>query len=222
MQKVALIDLLTEARQRQQHISANLPKGVDPLAFENPSSKTPYVALCCREAQIWRAEEFARAACDLLERGDFVAGVTVVRSLTESVASIWFLMEKIETQIKKGLAPDIHEQLVTMLMGHKDQPGLPDAINVLTMIDKVDKKLPGFRKNYDRMSEFVHPNWSGALGAYGRRDPETLITHFERDAKKHDYGTRLALNSLIGALEMLEFAYNRILDLLPEFEGLLE
>jgi hypothetical protein len=45
----------------------NLPVAVDPLAVSK-IVKTPMTALCYREAQAWRMEEFARAACDMFAR----------------------------------------------------------------------------------------------------------------------------------------------------------
>jgi hypothetical protein len=211
-----LSELLAEARARQKLISDNLPEGVDPQAL-TWSSKTPYVAMCFREAQFCRAEQFARAAYEMFERDDVVVGISNTRSVIESVAAIWFLNEKIEKQLKNGPQPDIHEQMVQLVMGFKNDPGFPAAINVLTMIDRCDATFSGFRKSYDRMSEFAHPNYSGALGTFGARDPDVAITWFKKGSRNVDSAKKVGLINLIAGLKILEFAYNRTHDLMGPF-----
>lgn len=214
--------LLTEARNCQRHLSENLPVGVDPLAFSNLRSKTPYVALCYREGQYFRVEEFARAACDLFERNDVVAGVTAVRAMAESAACVWYLYELLKREAYEELSPDIHSRLVALLMGHRSDEGFPTAVNVLKIIEKADKKIPGLRRNYDLMSEFAHPNYAGCLGIYGTRDEKTLITYFDRSEAKSEYGKKLGLNSLLALHSMVVFSYNEINDILPDFEAHIE
>jgi hypothetical protein len=51
----------------------------------------------------------------------------------------------------------------------KDHPELA-AVNVLTYIDRFDKKAEGFRGHYDRLSEFCHPNSAGHNFMFGRLD----------------------------------------------------
>jgi hypothetical protein len=172
--------------------------------------------MCFREAQFCRAEEFARAACDMFERHDVVVGISNTRSFLESVAAIWFLNEKIKRQLTNGLGQDIHEQMVQLAMGHRNDADFPVAVNVLTMIDRCDSHLPGLRKNYDRLSEFAHPNYSGALGVYGERD-DVSITWFKKGERRPNIAKKIGLMSLIGGLEILEFTYNQTADLIPGF-----
>jgi hypothetical protein len=57
------------------------------------------------------------------------------------------------------------------------------ALNVLTVIDKMDKsvfhdKQPRFRNTYDFLSEFVHPNHLGILGLYSDNFPKEYRIEF--------------------------------------------
>jgi hypothetical protein len=57
------------------------------------------------------------------------------------------------------------------------------ALNVLTVIDKMDRsvfhdKQPRFRKTYDFLSEFVHPNHLGILGLYCDQYPKEYRIEF--------------------------------------------
>jgi hypothetical protein len=40
------------------------------------------------------------------------------------------------------------------------------AINILTQIDRVSKHFPGFREDYDYLSEMTHPNGGGAMNYF--------------------------------------------------------
>jgi hypothetical protein len=125
---------LSEVRAHLALLSNSLPTAVDPLSMiigEGASitrSKTPTVALCYREAQAWRVEEFTRAACDLLERDDLVASVANTRHAAECCAGVWYLLEQIERAIK-----DLHDQMMRLFVGTKiEEENMPKAINVLT------------------------------------------------------------------------------------------
>lgn len=211
--------LLAEARVHVQHITANLPTAVDPLEMmEWTTSKAPYWALCIREAQTWRAEEFARAACDMFERGDLVVGVSNVRGAVESVAAVWYLKCLMEAEIERGGAEDdIYDRLKQLLLGSRVEPALPQATNVITMLKRADKDVPGVWRNYELMSELAHPNYQGALGSFGKPDRETLITYFGRGIRKNLYPAKVGLRCLIGSLGLLEHAYNKIGDLNEPF-----
>jgi hypothetical protein len=213
-----IANLLAEAREHVAHITANLPVAVDVLAIPWTTSKAPYIALCSREAQTWRAEEFARAACDMFERGDLVVGVANTRGAVESVGAIWYLKCLVEEEVARGGAADgIYDKLRQLHLGSRVEETMPQAINVITMLKRADKDIPGVWESYERMSEFGHPNYSGAAGVFGEPDRETLITHFGRGIRKNSYPAQLGLKCLIGSLGMLEFAYNRIGGLLEPF-----
>lgn len=213
---------LAEARSWVNHVSNSLPTAADPLAVSK-KAKTPWVALCFREAQAWRTDEFARAACDMFERGDIVVGVTNTRALAESVAAIWHLKNLIEGQLRDGVSADLHERMMRLVMGHKIKDAeMPEAVSVLTMLDKVDAEIPGFRRTYDLMSELAHPNYRGAMGAYSKHDPDTLITYFGRGIRNNNHSLSLGLTCLIGACEIYMHAYNKIGDLLLDFAATCE
>ena len=207
-------ELLSVARKSQIHITDSLPEGVDPLSLPSRSSKTPYIALCFRDAQYCRFEELFRAACDLFERDDVVAANLCVRAMIETAASIWFAMELIQSKVETGLSGKLHKKMVQLLLGQRLEPEteLPVSINILTIIDHADKKIPKLRKNYDRLSEFAHPNWSGALGAYGSRDEDTLITWFKPNKSDLAPVKRIGLSLTILSVQMIEEAYNELLD----------
>jgi hypothetical protein len=116
-----------------------------------------------------------------------------------------------EAEIERGSADsEIYDKLRQLLLGSRVESKLPEAINVITMLKRADKDVPGVWRNYELMSEMGHPNYQGALGAFGKPDRETLITNFGRGIRKNMYPAKLGLNCLIGSLGLLEYAYNKI------------
>ena len=163
----------------------------------------------------------ARTACDALERDDFAAASLLARATVESGALAWRLMEVLND--RRAFSPqELSKILIRMMVGSRLWPDGPQALQILSCVDRMDKKVPGVRKSYDVLSEIVHPNWRGVFGMYAKTDETTFTAHFGRGMRSTE-GTKGAIvNALLGALELFEFAYNRISDAMPEFLAELE
>ena len=218
------MDDLAEARRRVELIGRYLPSSVNAARF-GVRSKAPYLLLCAREALIWRTEELARCACDMLERDDLAAGIMLTRGVTESAAFVWRLNQLLEDRQKYSEA-DLLRRFEQMLLGSKnannnDDSDFPKAIDIITMIAHLDKQFPGFKDGYDQLSEFVHPNWSGVFGLFSMTDWRTQTTKFTGDARdmaaKEMGAKELASILLVGSLDLFQRGYNLISDGLPEF-----
>ena len=215
---------LADARAHVHLLSQSLPTIIDAGSFRLASneicrSKAPTIALSFRETQAWRVEEFARAACDLIERGDLVAGVANVRHMIESCAAVWYLLKIVEQHMCTGIShDDLYERLGRLFVGSKKIfPEMPRSINVMTFVEKMEKTFPGFEKQYDRLSEISHPNWAGSAGFYAKRTDDNFTTYFGRDVKDNSATRSLALNSLVNGLQVFGHAYNLITDHIPAF-----
>jgi hypothetical protein len=86
---------LAEARQLAARLSESLPLKIE-IAAIGVLSKAPFQLLTVREALIWRTEELARSACDALEKEDFTVAALLTRSIAESAAMTWYLLEILE------------------------------------------------------------------------------------------------------------------------------
>src|SRR3954470_21334624 len=89
-------------------------------------------------------------------------------------------------------------------------PDIPAAINVLTMGKQADKELKGILRSYERLSEVAHPNYLGSAAVFRKPDHSTLIWHFGKRLRDHSGNVSRGLNSLNAALEIFEYAYERI------------
>jgi hypothetical protein len=211
---------IIEAREFANRLRDSLPSSVDAAAL-GVRSKAPFQLLCTREALIWRTEELARNACDALERDDFAATAILTRAVTESGALAWKMMELLDA--RQTHSPQaLNELLMRLLAGSKKWDDAPKPFHVLDCIDRMDKKVPGVRANYDSLSEFAHPNWSGVVGLYTKTDTKKFITYFGRGLRGADSTRRMIANAMLGSLGLFEYAYNRISTTMPAFLAELE
>ncbi len=208
-------DNVKEARARANALRDSLPQSVDAAAL-GVMEKAPFQLLCTREALIWRMEELARTACDALEQHDFTTAALLARATIESAALGWKLMEVLDDRGK--LPPqELNDTLMRMLVGSRLWSDGPQALQILSCIDRMNKRVAGVRKSYDMLSEIAHPNWRGVFGMYAETDEPKFTAHFGRGLRLAAGAKGAIVNALLGALDLFEFAYNRISDVLPEF-----
>ena len=130
------------------------------------------------EAVIRRFMELAEATFILLDANKYLGSIVTVRSIQETTAVIWYLNEKCLYALAHNDLTQYTETMTRLMLGWKDDEGFPNAINVLNLIDKVDKQLSGYRKHYDKLSEFVHPNWHGTMGLFAKTGGKELKVEF--------------------------------------------
>jgi hypothetical protein len=207
---------LDEARQRVEGIRAHLPSSIS-AAELGVWSKAPFLLLCTREALTWRTEELARCACDALARDDVAAGILLTRAVIESTAFIWRLKEILEDR-RKYSPDELHSELEKMMMGWKDDPDFLKSVNVLTMINHMDRQFPGVRARYDELSETAHPNWNGVFGLFAMIDRAAYNAQFGRGLRKTtSAGREIATTALNAYLELYAQVYNWISEALLVF-----
>lgn len=211
---------IIEAREFATRLRENLPPRIDAAAL-GVRSKAPFQLLCAREALIWRSEELARNACDALEREDLSVAALLTRALTENAALVWKLWEILDARHSHS-PQELNDLLIRLLVGSRKWPDGPQAMQILSCIDRMDKAVPGVRAGYDSLSEIAHPNWSGVAGLYSKPDPSRYLTDFGRGLRDTKGAADMIANALLGSLGLFELAYNRISEAIPEFLAELE
>ncbi len=209
-------ETLAEARERVSLLTQSLPNCVDPLGI-SVKSKIPYKVIAYREALIWRTEEIARSACDMYQRNDLAAAILLTRAASENGAAMWFLYELVRKQVEGVFDSELDVRVERLLMGSRNNSEMPEAMQVLTMLDKAEKAAPGIRKNYESLCEYAHPNWSGTGYLYSKIDKDKILTNFGKNPRGSEGPAGTGLNSLICSLVLFEHAYNAIADILPAF-----
>lgn len=203
---------LDEARQFSQRLSASLPDKIE-IAAIGTLSKAPFQLLTVREAIFWRTEELARNACDALDKEDFAVAALITRAVAESAAMVWYLLEILE-QRSNYTPSSLNDKLMRMFAGSKTWSDAPQAINVMTFVERMDTTIEGFAAGYASLSEYAHPNWIGVSGLYSKIDRENYTVYFGRSFKSERAGNQLS-HALVGALLAFELGYNQIADIMP-------
>ena len=162
---------LTEAKQALADLTKRLPTRVEAKALTK-RSKLPFKALIIRELLLHRTVAVATATVDLFEQRRPIPAAILTRSIVETAAALFSLHERLETFMKddKKDLHDLNQFLDGRLMGSRNNPDpeMPKAVNVLSLIDRLERAAPGCRFVYDALCEVAHPNWGGTFGAFGR------------------------------------------------------
>ena len=132
-----------------------------------------------RECICWRTHDLLNQAALLLNLGHSLGCRILLRSAIESVAVLVYLNEQIRAVSRGNLSfGDFQNKSLRLLLGSKDGTTAHLAINVMTVLEKCDKKFDGILAQYNSLSESAHPNFEGVCMGYSRSDKETLSTSF--------------------------------------------
>jgi cation transport protein ChaC len=221
VQKESLSFLVDEIRGRLELLESNLPQRVDGFAV-SPHTKLPFKVLLYREVLTWRMAELSRSAFENLEKNKLGSAITLTRAAIETSAALWYLWTKLDGCVKARTVGDIDDYLMKLIMGSKTNPDLPQAINVLTFVDCVNKDIHGFRLQYDDLSEFAHPNWAGTALLFAKPNPQNLSMDFGVNIRGTCSPKQACALTLSVGLMIFERNYNLITDLIPSFVALCE
>jgi hypothetical protein len=214
--------LLVEANARLVLLEGARPKSVNGFAISSVS-KLPFIAINYRESLLWRVVQLGRCASENFKDNKLAAAILLTRATVETSAALWYLRTKLENVIESKTLGSIHNDLVRLSMGSKTEKDiLPAAVNVLNFVDTVEKDIGGFRHQYDRLSEFAHPNWAGTTLLFSKRDESQTVANFGENMRGGDSAKATGAVNLVVSLQIFEKSYNEITDLVPAFVKLCE
>jgi hypothetical protein len=212
-------DALAEAKALAKGIASSLPARVEAAALTF-NSKLPFKALSVRELLIHRVAELAEPAVDLFERGKIVPAVVLTRSVVETVAVAYALYRSVRRFIEDRDATAFDTFLMQTLMGTRWPDWKHRSTNILTLIQHVEKEVPGFEASYNALSEIAHPNWSGMLGSFGQFDRSTLELQLGPRASSTAFGS--GTSALSGSLLVFHHFYNEMIPMLHDVNSYFE
>jgi hypothetical protein len=213
-------DQASKHLEEARHLSNELMRSLATLVYEADytlKSRIPFKAASVRELLAHRMHDLAKSAVSDLDMHAVVPGATLTRAAVETVAVLYCLNQEMVSFLATQDAARINSFLMSSLTGSRDSDAPARSVNVLTLIDKVAKELPGFRHSYDNLSEYTHPNWSGLLGSYGTVDREQHILHL--GIRDPTYGMRATTHALAGALHTFKHFYVQSGENLARFNG---
>lgn len=213
MDKVDL--MLRNATQQFKALRLALVDEVDPASISR-TAKIPFKILLAREALLYRAVDLGEASCLCFQANNIVSGACLSRALQETVAVLFYVNRKSKKAILDNDLGHLDEYTMKVLMGSKDDDTKPDPVNILTMINHVDKEVPKFRAIYDKLSEVAHPNWHGTLGIFSSNDYEKLTTSLGTNVRLENITRGQGISALLAGVEVLVFVYDEFAEFLPE------
>lgn len=205
----SVANALAEAETRLEEMRQTLPSQLS-VRDLNVWSMLPYKSLVVRGALLWRTVEQATEAVRLIRENKKAAALLLCRAVIENAAVHWRLWDLLKS--RDQISTDQMDQtLQALLMGWRSDPEFPQAINVLTLVDRLDREVSGVRRAYDTMSEVAHPNYGGVHGLFAKNDHDKRITFFGdslRGAEMLDHGA-LAFSASLGLQSVADSGFSR-------------
>jgi len=203
-------ELFIEIRTAIDEIRAGLPDSINAKSFKT-KSLLPFKVMSSAGALGRRFVDLADDALFLFERGKVVSPSILSRSCIETVSMVFLIHKKmvelIENSKHKNI-DDFDEFIMKQLFGSKTNPDVPDAYNVLTAIQHLDKTYQGIEKSYYSLSEIAHPNWPGTHGAYTKLDDD----HYYLSFKEGKISPMQGLFLLSGSTKLMQYYWHSIVD----------
>lgn len=190
------------------------------LVSRNPTAhkwKATYRSIVLRELVYWRLEDLLTQMLALWKDSHILGAVILLRGALETLAILIYLNQKAEAVIRG--AEDFFEfasATSRLMLGSKNQSTGTPSINILTVLERSEKKYPGIMAIYGELSESAHPNYQGVCAGYSRIDEENYITKFS-NRWNDKYQKRLSLGMEL-CMSTFETEYNDVWPI--NFEGL--
>ena len=133
-----------------------------------------------RQVSLRRVVDLAEGAKAFFHEGRLIRGCTLTRSVVETVALQYMAWKMLTAYAETADVLGAHTFLKSIVFGRRDKGDAwpTKSIHVLTAIDHLDQQFPGFKREYDRLSEYLHPGLAGGYGIYVRTEGTRLRSHF--------------------------------------------
>lgn len=201
-------------------LMATIP--VEGLLSRNPVAykwKATFRCWLLREAAFWRITDLLTQSYLLHQQGHGLGARVLLRSGFETLATLIYLNQLMQQVLENEL--DFHafaKRTSVLLLGSRDGSTNHKSLNILTILQKCDKRYPGLEKLYGTLSESAHPNYEGMVVGYSKVDHDEYATKFS-NRWMQIYG-----KSHLGSMElcMMTFyhEYNEVwADLMARLEG---
>lgn len=170
-----------------------------------------------KESVLYRFIDLAEATYILLDVGNYLGAITTVRSLQETSSVMWYINELCQYAIANKELTHFTKRMHSLIVGWKNDDEFPNPPNVLTLIDKVDKTISGYRKHYDILSEYAHPNWHGTMGLFAKTGGKKLKVEFGRYIKGKNILIQHIKNALIISIDLLTYIESQYETIVKDF-----
>lgn len=164
----------------KQSLFLSIPAGG--LLSRNPIAykwKALHRVWMLREAVFWRLHDLMTQSYALYQEGHCLGARILLRSGFESLATLIYLNQHMQQVLDGKL--NFHmfgEKTATLLLGSRNNKDGPHSLNIITVLEKCDRRYPGLMKLYADLSESAHPSFEGLCMGYSKIDQDEYATNF--------------------------------------------
>lgn len=188
---------IIEIKNLNIDLSSKLPEYVCGYDLSQVS-KIPFKVYIMKGVLLHRIYGLSESAINLLDALKNPEAIILIRAAQESTALLYWLYLEMKKVCDNNNLNEFDSFIMKLLFGSKIEPIKEKAYNILTAIDKVDKLIQNFRKNYDILSEFVHPNSYGTFISHGKLNKQKNTFYF--GTEKRDKPITTGIYALKGIL----------------------
>jgi hypothetical protein len=141
--------------------------------------KVPFRSMMLREAVFWRLHDLLTQSYALHQQGHQLGARILLRSAFESLATLIYLNQLMQQVVDGALNFHVFGQRTTvLLLGSRNNEAGPKSLNIITVLEKCDKRYPGLMKKYADLSESAHPSYEGLCAGYSTINHDEYETTF--------------------------------------------
>tara|TARA_R110000868_G_scaffold293634_3_gene554130 strand:+ start:1275 stop:1979 length:705 start_codon:yes stop_codon:yes gene_type:complete len=152
------------------------------LLSRNPVAykwKAPFRSWMLREAVFWRLHDLLTQSYVLHQQRHGLGARILLRSGFETLAMLVYLNQLMQQVLDGKLNFHLFsDKTTTLLAGSRDGSTKHQSLNIMTILEKCDKRYPGLATLYAVLSESAHPNYEGMITGYSKIDHNEYETHF--------------------------------------------
>jgi len=166
---------MTEIQSKIEEIRILLDGRIEHFEYSN-KAQIPFKVHSFIEIMNLRMIDFCEAANLLITSNHIIPSLPLIRALFENIAVTYRISSTIDNSLNANkLTEDFDDLIMKISLGTRYDNNLR-AINIMTNLEKLDKKYNGIKKFYDELCEFVHPNWDGVEGSYSELNEKNRYT----------------------------------------------
>jgi hypothetical protein len=140
----------------------------------------------------------------------------LTRSIMECVAYLFDLSNHLLPKINENNLREISELIDKWKYGDRKIDGIPTITNTLTIMEHVEKIIPNYKINYEYLSNFCHPNYSGIGMLYSHQDMEEYCFEIGREYGENNKTFGIYIKAVVASLTLLEACMGRYEKIYPE------
>ncbi len=172
----SLQDQLAEADKLITSLRECVPGKIDPQLMSKPTP-FPFRLAMAGGGHLNRVLDLAETALALVKEHRSLPSIVIARACLESAAILAELADRAERFLGNGDQGSFNDFLERVALGSRNDDTPYEATNVLTFVDKLNRKSPGFKAHYVDLCEQAHPNWAATAPYLDTTDPGRLGFH---------------------------------------------